>query len=293
VAKAGTPTMGGLLLIGAAVAASLICMDWGNPLVWIVLAAAVSFGLVGAVDDYSKIRWRSAYRGLTARGRLIIEFVLSCAVAGAVLYFMPSYLPPMSVGIPIINSVVSFGLFYFIFAYLVIAGAANATNISDGMDGVLSKMILPVIAVLAIVAVGAASGSYLDGAAFIPGALGLLPVFGAFAGAIFGFLWFNAAPAMIFMGDVGSLALGAMAGTAALALKAEFVFAIAAMMMVIILASSFLQTVYYKITGRRIFRMSPLHHHFEQGGTAETKITARFAIMSVIFAIISLLVAMQ
>ena len=286
--KQGTPTMGGILLIIAILAGSLLSMEWSGFMQWIALFALVSFGAIGFADDFGKIKKNSAYAGLSAKLRLGIGFLLSIGIAFAVNYSMPAYLPEYSIAIPG-GFILPVGTaLYFLFAYLVIAGSANATNITDGLDGMLAKIILPIITVLTIAVFGATNLGFFETGVFIPEAVVLYPLLGALAGALLGFLWFNGAPASIFMGDVGSLAIGGMLGTIAMLLKVEIVYGIAALMMVIILASTFLQILVYKLTKKRLFLMAPLHHHFEQKGWSETKISERFFILSIVFGLLAL-----
>jgi len=294
--KAGTPTMGGILILVAIVVSSVLFMDTHNPAPWIALAALVSFGAIGFADDYGKVRKQSAYAGLSQWGRLVLEGAAAMGIAYFVNRAMPAYVPELSVYVPIFHRLLHFGFGYFVFAYFVIVGSANAANITDGMDGVLSKVFLPVLIVMGVALFGATHLHFLAGGVFIPEAVGLYPVLGATLGAVLGFLWYNAAPASIFMGDIGSLALGGLMGTLAMLLKSEVVIGVAALMMVIVLGSSFLQTTVYKLTkgpngkGRRVFKMAPLHHHFELSGWAESKITERFFIMSIVFSAVALVV---
>jgi phospho-N-acetylmuramoyl-pentapeptide-transferase len=208
---------------------------------------------------------------------------------------MPAYVPDLSLAF---GSWIAWplGLFYYVFAYFVICGSANATNITDGLDGMLAKLYIPVLIVLVVALYGATRIVFMDTVVFLPGASGLYAVLGAAFGAVLGFLWFNAKPASIFMGDVGSLALGGFMGTVAMLLKSEIIMGIAAGMMVLILLSSFTQTMVFKFTrittgtGRRVFRRAPLHHHFEELGWAETKIVDRFFILSAMFAGLALVI---
>jgi phospho-N-acetylmuramoyl-pentapeptide-transferase len=291
-AKVGTPTMGGLLIIAAIFGSSIFFMDWFNPSPWIALTALILFGLIGLVDDLGKIKKQSAYSGLSAKTRLGLELLLAVGLAFWIDSVMPAYLPNLSISFPG-GFLWPIGIFYFAFAYLVIAGSANATNITDGMDGMLVKVSLPVVLVLTVALFGATHYNFFINGIFLPDAAALYPVLGAAFGALLGFLWINSAPAAIFMGDVGSLAIGGLFGTVAMLLKSEIIFGVAALMMVLILASTFLQTFVYKLTkrngvGKRVFLMAPLHHHFEQKGWAETKISERFFIMSIVFSAIAL-----
>ncbi len=303
--KAGTPSMGGILIIVAMVVASLLFMPMHNATGWIALSSLVMFAIIGFADDYKKISSQSkkASNGLSPSMRLGLEALCVIILAYFINKTMPGYVPSLSVivgssivlpfdnwimgyafGIPL-----TFGFLYYIFAYFVICGSANATNITDGLDGMLAKLYLPVLIVLVVALYGATRIGFMDAVMFLPEANALYALLGAAFGAVLGFLWFNAKPASIFMGDVGSLALGGFMGTVAMLLKSEIIMGVAAGMMVLILLSSFIQTMYFKFTrkttgtGKRIFLRAPLHHHFEELGWPETKIVDRFFVLSVLF----------
>lgn len=288
--KAGTPTMGGLLIIAAILIPSILFMPISNPTGWIALAALVMFGAIGFVDDYKKVvsQSKKASNGLSPMARLGLEAICVVILAYLINRTIPLYIPELSLALPF-GIIWSLGIFYYIFAYFVIAGSANATNITDGLDGMLVKLYMPVLVVLVVALYGATRIGFMDTVMFLPAASGLYAVLGAAFGAVLGFLWFNSKPASIFMGDVGSLALGGFMGTVAMLLKSEIIMAIAAGMMVLILLSSFIQTMYFKAsrkitgTGKRVFLRAPLHHHFEELGWPETKIVERFFIMSILF----------
>jgi len=284
--KKGTPTMGGLLLIPAIVIASLLFMDWSNMISWIPLAALVGFGAIGLVDDSSKVTRGNSYSGLSEKGRLLVGGLIAVVLTFLIDSTMPAYVPSLSVFLPF-GVIVPLGIFYFIWSYLVIVGTANAANITDGLDGMLPKIFLMSMSVMVVALIGVTRVGFMPGLTFLPEAAALFPLFGAVVGAVLGYLWFNAKPASIFMGDVGSLALGGFLGAVALLMKAEIIMAIASMMMVLILLSSFVQMVYYRVSKTKAkppFLMAPLHHHFEMKEWAETKIVERFFIASVIFA---------
>ena len=315
-AKAGTPTMGGLLVLISIIVSSVLFMDVHNPVPWISLLALVLFGALGFVDDYGKIKRQSSEDKdalMSAKMRLALGGVFTVLLAYLVNQTMPFYLPEYALAFPG-GYVLPLGLLYFVFAYFVIVGTANAANITDGLDGMLSKIYIPILIVMLIALFGATRLGFIPNALLLPEAPGLFPVIGAALGAVVGFLWFNSAPASIFMGDTGSLALGGFIGTIAMLLKAEIVMGVASLMMVVILMSSFIQTVVYKITkknpafskmtfmqvlrykvgkgngvGKKVFKMSPLHHHFEAMGMPESKIVERFFIMSILFSGIALL----
>lgn len=309
--KAGTPSMGGILILISIFISSLLFMPMHNATGWIALSSLLMFGIIGFADDYKKITSQStkASNGLSPSMRLLLEAVCVIILAYFINKTMPSYVPKLSIvlgsslefplaswnlgylfGIPL-----TCGFLYYIFAYFVICGSANATNITDGLDGMLSKLYMPVLIVLVVALYGATRTGFMDAVIFLPETSALYGVLGAVFGAILGFLWFNAKPASIFMGDVGSLALGGFMGTVAMLLKSEIIMGVAAGMMVLILLSSFIQTVYFKTTrkltgtGKRIFLRAPLHHHFEELGWNETKIVDRFFVMSVLFSGLALI----
>lgn len=304
--KAGTPSMGGVLMLVAIFVASLLFMPINSMIAWIALSSLLMFGLIGFADDYKKISSQSkkSSNGLSPSLRLALEAVCVIILAYLINRTMPGYVPKYSIvlgssmelpfatwnlgylfGIPISGAFI-----YYIFAYFVICGSANATNITDGLDGMLAKLYIPVLIVLAIALYGATRTGFMDAVIFLPETVALYSVLGAVFGAVLGFLWFNAKPAAIFMGDVGSLALGGFIGTIAMLLKSEIIMGVAAGMMVLILLSSFIQTMYFKFTrkisgtGKRIFLRAPLHHHFEELGWPETKIVDRFFVLSILFA---------
>ncbi len=288
--KAGTPTMGGILIIAAILVGSLLFMPIYNPTGWIALVALLMFGGLGFVDDYKKVASQSkkASNGLSPLTRLVVEGIFVIILAYLINKTMPPYIPEYSLAIGA-GIILPLGLLYYVFAYFVICGSANATNITDGLDGMLSKLYLPVLVVLVVALYGATRIGFMDTVMFLPTASGLYAVLGAAFGAVLGFLWYNSKPASIFMGDVGSLALGGFMGTVAMLLKSEIIMGVAAGMMVLILLSSFIQTMYFKATrkitgtGRRVFLRAPLHHHFEELGWTETKIVERFFILSILF----------
>lgn len=290
VVKAGTPTMGGVLIIFAILCGSLLFMPLNNLSGWLSLMSLVMFGALGFVDDYKKVvsQSKKASNGLSPLTRLVVEGIFVVILAYLINQTMPPYIPENSLAIGA-GIILPLGFWYYVFAYFVICGSANATNITDGLDGMLSKLYLPVLVVLVVALYGATRIGFMDTVMFLPTASGLYAVLGAVFGAVLGFLWYNSKPASIFMGDVGSLALGGFMGTVAMLLKSEIIMGIAAGMMVLILLSSFAQTMYFKITrhltgtGRRIFLRAPLHHHFEELGWTETKIVERFFILSILF----------
>jgi phospho-N-acetylmuramoyl-pentapeptide-transferase len=230
-----------------------------------------------------KVKKSDAYAGLSPRMRLILEGFIAIGLAFAIDGVMPAYVPDTSLFLPF-QIILPLGIFYFVFAYFVIVGTANATNITDGLDGMLSKIFLTIMFVMMVVLVAATRVDFMIMSPYLPETEALFAVFGAVIGAVLGFLWFNAKPADIFMGDTGSLALGGFLGTSAMLLKSEIIMGVASLMMVAILMSSFLQIFYFKFTGgKRLFKMAPLHHHFELMGVPESKVASRFWIMTILF----------
>jgi phospho-N-acetylmuramoyl-pentapeptide-transferase len=286
--KAGTPTMGGTLILFSLVLATLLLADLANPYIWIVLFVTLGFGAIGFVDDYRKFRYGSS-AGLAAR----YKFLAQCAVAllGAVLLFVvPEFQP--TVAVPFLKNVkVDLGLFYLPFAALVVVGASNAVNLTDGLDGLAIGPVMiaaGTYTIFAFVTGNVKLADYLQ-IPFVAGA-GELTVFCmALAAAGLGFLWFNAYPAQMFMGDVGSLPLGAALATVALITKHELVLMIVGAVFVVEALSVIAQVAYFKWTGgKRIFRMAPIHHHYELKGWPEPLIIVRFWIVSIICALIAL-----
>jgi phospho-N-acetylmuramoyl-pentapeptide-transferase len=289
IAKAGTPTMGGLMILSGMLVSTLLWANPTNPYVWVVLWVTLGFGLVGFYDDYLKVTKQShdGVRGLT---RLIIE----AGIAGlACLALVRLGHAPFSTSLvfPLFKALVlNLGWFFVLFAMFVIVGAGNAVNLTDGLDGLA---IGPVI-----IASGAfVAFSYIVGNSvysdylqlnYVAGTGELAVLCGAVIGAGIGFLWFNAPPASIFMGDTGSLALGGLLGATAVAIKHEIALAIVGGLFVLEAVSVIVQVVSFKLTGKRVFRMAPLHHHFEQKGWTEPQIVIRFWIISMILAMAGL-----
>ncbi|MEM6616374.1 MAG: phospho-N-acetylmuramoyl-pentapeptide-transferase [Pseudomonadota bacterium] len=289
VAKQGTPTMGGLMILIGTVVSTLIWGDLNNSYVWIVLFVTLAFGAIGFYDDFLKVT-KQSHNGLSGKSRLAIEALVAGA-ACLVISWVGSPELSTSLAFPFFKDLlVDIGWFFMAFGALVIVGAGNAVNLTDGLDG------------LAIVPVMIASASfgfiaYLSGNAifadylqihFVPGTGELAVICGALIGAGLGFLWFNAPPASIFMGDTGSLALGGLLGTVAVATKHEIVLAIIGGLFVLEAVSVIVQVVSFKLTGKRVFRMAPIHHHFEQLGWTEPQVVVRFWIISVVLALAGL-----
>jgi phospho-N-acetylmuramoyl-pentapeptide-transferase len=289
VAKAGTPTMGGLMILSGMLVSTLLWANPANPYVWIVLGVTLSFGFVGFYDDYLKVK-KQRSDGFSARTRLGIEALIAAIASIALVHLGQSQIA-MTLVFPFFKDVVlNLGLFFVFFAAFIIVGAGNAVNLTDGLDGLA---IVPVM----IAAASFGMIAYLSGNAvfadylqihYVAGTGELAVLCGAVLGAGLGFLWFNAPPASIFMGDTGSLALGGMIGAVAVATKHEIVLAVIGGLFVLEAVSVIVQVVSFKLTGKRIFKMAPIHHHFEQLGWTEPQIVIRFWIVSVVLALAGL-----
>ncbi len=282
-AKRGTPTMGGLMIVIALTLSLLLWMDLTSRFVWACLVVTLGFGLIGFLDDYAKVT-KYAHKGVSARLRLLGELVIASAALSLVVTDTNLYLPVFS------NLYIPMGPAYYLFAAFVIVGAGNAVNLTDGLDGLA---IMPVIiasgtfAIIAYLAGRADFAAYL-GIQHVPRA-GELAIFcGAVMGAGLAFLWFNAPPAAVFMGDTGSLALGGTLGVIAVSVHHEIVLAIVGGLFVMEAVSVIVQVAVYKRTGKRVFRMAPIHHHFEQLGWKESTVVIRFWIVSIVLALIGL-----
>lgn len=287
--KTGTPTMGGILILLAILLSTVLWADVSNKYVMLVMLVTIGFGLIGWLDDHLKIVLKSA-RGLPARWKFLLQSLLACMV-GLVLYQTASSPDDIALLVPFVKDWVLFlGPLFIFVAYFVIVGSSNAVNLTDGLDG---------LAILPVVFIGGALGvfAYVTGNVnlshylfipYLPG-VGELTIFcGALAGAGLGFLWFNAYPANIFMGDVGALGLGAALGTLAVMVRQELVFFIMSGVFVMETVSVILQVASFKLRGKRIFRMAPIHHHFELKGWAEPKIIVRFWIITFVLVLCGL-----
>ncbi|GAA4643229.1 phospho-N-acetylmuramoyl-pentapeptide-transferase [Pontixanthobacter gangjinensis] len=284
-AKVGTPTMGGLMILISLTLSMLLWMDVRNPFVWACMAVTVGFGLIGFLDDYDKVT-KASHKGVSARVRLLMEF----AVAGVASYLIVSQINT-NLYIPFTSGLsIPLGPFYYVFAATVIVGFGNAVNLTDGLDGLATMPVIIAAGALAIIAylVGRADFSEYLGIPHVPGAGELAILCAAIMGGGLAFLWFNAPPAAVFMGDTGSLALGGALGAIAVASHHEIVLLIIGGLFVAETASVIIQVFWFKRTGKRIFRMAPIHHHFEQKGWAESTVVIRFWIISIVLALIGL-----
>ncbi|WP_415883641.1 phospho-N-acetylmuramoyl-pentapeptide-transferase [Neptuniibacter sp. QD72_48] len=287
--KAGTPTMGGALILVAIAISTLLWSDLTNPYVWITLGVTLIFGAVGWVDDYRKVVEKNP-RGLPAKWKYLWQSVGGMGAA-VLLYCMASTPVETELLIPFLKDVsIDLGIFFIVFTYFVIVGSSNAVNLTDGLDGLA---ILPTVMVAGALGVFA----YLSGnikfaeyllIPYVPGSGELIIFCGAMVGAGLGFLWFNTYPAQVFMGDVGALSLGAALGVIAVIVRQEFVLFIMGGVFVAETVSVILQVASFKLTGRRIFRMAPLHHHFELKGWPEPRVIVRFWIITVVLVLIGL-----
>ncbi len=287
--KKGTPTMGGLMILLGLVVATLLWADLSNPYVWIVLAVTLSYGLIGFYDDFLKVTKRTS-KGFSGRVRLSLELLIAGLATYAVVSLGESPFST-SLAVPFFKDVlVDLGPFFILLGVLVIAGAGNAVNLTDGLDGLAIVPVMIAASAFGIIAYLVGNKIFADYLQihFVVGAGELAVVCGALLGAGLGFLWFNAPPAMIFMGDTGSLALGGALGSIAVATKHEIVLAIIGGLFVLETVSVIVQVLSYKLTGKRVFRMAPLHHHFEQKGWAEPTVVVRFWIIAVVLALIGL-----
>lgn len=289
VTKRGTPTMGGLMILSSLLVSTVLWANPVNPYVWIVLGVTLGFGLVGFYDDYLKVT-RQTHSGFSGRTRFAIE----CVIAAVACYaFAKLGRPPFatSLAFPVFKDViVDLGWFFIVLGSFIIVGAGNAVNLTDGLDGLAIGPVMTTALSFGFIAYFVGNAFYADYLQihYVAGTGELAVLCGAVLGAGLGFLWFNAPPASIFMGDTGSLALGGLLGTIAVAAKHEIVLAIVGGLFVLEAVSVIVQVVSFKLTGKRVFKMAPIHHHFEQLGWTEPQIVIRFWIISVVLALAGL-----
>ena len=289
VAKAGTPTMGGLLILSALLTATLLWARLDNPYVLMVLFVTLAFGLIGFADDYAKVSKQNT-KGVPGRVRLLLGFV----IAGIAAYWAAIYHPDelqFRLALPVLkDTLLNLGWLFLPFAMFVIVGAANAVNLTDGLDGLAIMPVMIAASTLGVIAYAVGRVDFTDylDVHYVPGT-GEILIFtaGLFGGGL-GFLWYNAPPAAVFMGDTGSLALGGALGAIAVATKHEIVLGVVGGLFVVEALSVIIQVLYFKRTGKRVFLMAPIHHHYEKKGWAEPTIVIRFWIISLILAIIGL-----
>ena len=288
-AKAGTPTMGGAMILIALVISTLLWSDLGNRYVWTVLFVTLAFGGIGFLDDYRKLKYRDS-AGLAARWKYLLQSLAALAV-GLFLYYTAEVPANTQLFVPFFKDVaIPLGLGFVVLTYFVVVGSSNAVNLTDGLDGLAIMPAVFVAAGLGIFAYATGNTIFANylGMPYVPG-VGELAIFcAALAGAGLGFLWFNTYPAQVFMGDIGALSVGAALGLIAVAVRQELVFVLMAGIFVIETLSVILQVASYKLTGKRIFRMAPIHHHFELKGWPEPKVIVRFWIIAVMLVLASL-----
>lgn len=287
--KAGTPTMGGAMILGALLVSTVLWARLDNMFVWVVLFVTVSFGIIGFADDYAKVSTQNT-TGVSSKVRLGLGFIVALIASIAASQLHPGGLS-LQVAIPIMkDTLIPFGILFFPFAMLVIVGTANAVNLTDGLDGLAIMPVMIAAAALGVLAyaVGRVDFTqYLD-VHYVPGTGELFVFCMALIGGGLGFLWYNAPPAAIFMGDTGSLALGGALGSIAVLTKHEIVWMIIGGVFVAEALSVIIQVFWFKRTGKRVFLMAPIHHHFEKKGYAESQIVIRFWIIALVLAMIGL-----
>ncbi len=283
--KRGTPTMGGLLILIGITISTLMWMDFGNGFVWASLLVTLGFGAIGFMDDYDKVT-KQSHKGVSGKARLGMEFL----IAGLACSWIASH-TGFTLYLPFLKDAgIYLGLFYIAFAAFIVTGFGNAVNLTDGLDGLATMPVIIAVAAFAVIAylVGNIRFSDYLGIHHVPGS-GELAVFcAALIGACLGFLWFNAPPAMVFMGDTGSLALGGALGTIAVITNHELVLLMIGGLFVLETLSVIIQVVSFKTTGRRVFRMAPLHHHYEKKGWKESTVVIRFWIIAILLALAGL-----
>ena len=287
--KKGTPTMGGILILAAVTFSCLCWGDFGNRYLWVMIFLIISFGTLGFLDDFLKLKFNSS-DGLSAKMKIFWQ-ILFASIIVTYLYLSHSIPQEISLFLPFLKDfALNLGIFFIFFSVFVIIGTSNAVNLTDGLDGLAimpSVMVAGGLGIIAYISGNIIFAEYLN-IVYLPGTEELLIICGTIIGAGIGFLWFNTYPAQIFMGDVGSLSLGAALGGMAVILRQEVILAIMGGVFVIEALSVIIQVTSFKLTGKRVFKMSPIHHHFELSGWAEPKIIVRFWIITLILVLIAL-----
>ncbi|MXZ36839.1 MAG: phospho-N-acetylmuramoyl-pentapeptide-transferase [Holophagales bacterium] len=285
--KAGTPTMGGLLILTAVIVPTLLWSDLSNLYVWLAIGTTIGLGAVGFADDLLKVR-RRHNRGLSMKAKFALQLLVGAALGAGLVSFTPL---DANLSFPFFKTLVlELGVFYIPFVALLIAGSSNAVNLTDGLDGLAIGVTLVAAATYAIfvyVAGNSTAAGYLQ-VSYVPGAGEVAIICSALVGASLGFLWFNAHPAQVFMGDVGSLAIGGTIGAVAVLSKQELLLVLVGGLFVLEALSVIVQVASFKMTGRRVLRMAPIHHHFELRGWSENQVIVRFWILAVLFAFLGL-----
>ena len=287
-AKKGTPTMGGLMILSGLIVSTLLWANLRSPYVWVVLLVTIGFGMIGFYDDLLKVT-KQTHKGFSGRSRLALETLIAAVAVWVMMRVGPASTTGLAV--PFINGyVANLGAFFLVFGAFVVVAAGNAVNLTDGLDGLAIVPVMVASATFGLIAYFAGNALFATylGINHVPQTGELAVVAGAVVGAGMGFLWFNAPPAQIFMGDTGSLALGGLIGTTAVAVKHEIVLCIVGGLFVLEAVSVIVQVFSFKMTGRRVFRMAPIHHHFEQLGWSEPQIVIRFWIVAFVLALIGL-----
>ncbi|MFN8058841.1 MAG: phospho-N-acetylmuramoyl-pentapeptide-transferase [Vicinamibacterales bacterium] len=289
-AKAGTPTMGGLLILASALVPTLLWADLTNAYVWIAVVATAAFGGVGFLDDYLKVV-RRTHHGLAPRFKLLGQFAIALLVGVALLVLAEKGLYTTRLIFPFFKRLIpDLGVFYVPFAMFVLVAASNAVNLTDGLDGLAISLFTVAVVTYTALAYVTGHRTFADYLLIVrfPLAAELTIFCGALVGASLGFLWYNSYPAEVFMGDVGSLALGGALGTVAILIKQELLLPLVGGVFALELLSVVIQVTSFRLTGKRVFRMAPIHHHFELSGWSEPKVYARFVIVGIVFALFSL-----
>lgn len=287
--KAGTPTMGGLLIVGALLTSTILWARWDTPFVWIVLFVTISFAAIGFADDYAKVSKQDT-AGVSGKVRMGLGLLIAVIAAIWAAHYHPAELQNQ-LAVPVFkDTLINLGFFFVPFAVIVIVGSANAVNLTDGLDGLAIMPVMIAAGTLGIIAyvVGRVDWAADLGLHYVPGTGEILVFAAAVFGGGLGFLWYNAPPAAVFMGDTGSLALGGALGAIAVSTKHEIVLAIVGGLFVVEALSVIIQVLYFKRTGKRVFLMAPIHHHYEKKGWSEPQIVIRFWIVALILAMIGL-----